>query len=321
MISKNKTRRAFPFFIVLTIAIILFAVFNTAGWCDSKNDKKPEDNPIRNYQVFSIDLPSELEFAGERVPLEQIDIWENLDRELLVNTYWQSQTLLFIKRANRFFPVIEPILKKNGVPDDFKYLAVAESGLINVISPSNAVGFWQFLEGTAKEYGLEINSEVDERYHLEKSTEAACKYLLESHKKYINWTLTAASYNVGRNGLDKQIGRQKELNYYDLLLGEETERYVFRILSYKLILQNPSEYGFFVGENQLYPPIPYYEVSINGKVADFAEFAKSYGISYKILKWMNPWLRDSFLTNASGKTYYIKIPKEGFFKMSLTGED
>jgi len=301
--------------LIAGVTIITSLAFLKSGQSGA-TDKDLENDPRKAYAIFSLDTPTDVDFAGEKVPLAQLDVRENLDRELLVNTYWQSQTILFIKRANRYFPVIEPILKKNGIPEDFKYLAVAESGLTNVVSPSDAVGFWQFLEGTAKEYGLEVNSEVDERYHLEKSTEAACRYLLESHKKYINWTLTAASYNVGRNGLDKQIGRQKELNYYDLLLGDETERYVFRILSYKLILQNPSEYGFFVGENHLYPPIPFYEVSINGKVADFADFAKSYGISYKILKWMNPWLRESFLTNASGKTYYIKIPKEGFFRMN-----
>jgi len=301
--------------IVSVICVFSFAIYNISGLCVS-DEKDPVNDPKNSYAVFSLDMPEEIDFAGEKVPLNQLDIFENLDRELLVNTYWQSQTLLFIKRANRFFPVIEPILKKNGIPLDFKYLAVAESGLTNAISPSNAVGFWQLLEGTAKDYGLEINTEVDERYHLEKSTEVACKYLLESHNKYLNWTLTAASYNVGRKGVDKQVERQKELNYYDLLLGEETERYIFRILSYKVIMSNPAQFGFYVGESHLYPQIPYYEVTVDGRVDDFASFAKRYGISYKVLKWMNPWLRESFLTNANKKTYYIKIPKEGFFKMS-----
>ena len=300
--------------IIIAIFLIFFGIYYKAGWSASENNN--DHDPKKNYAVFSLNIPSDIDFAGEKVPVGQIDILENLDRELLVNTYWQSQTLLFIKRANRYFPIIEPILKNYGIPDDFKYLAVAESGLTNVVSPSDAVGFWQLLEGTAKDYGLEVNDEVDERYHLEKSTEVACKYLLESYIKYSSWTLSAASYNAGRKGVDKQVERQKELNYYDLLLGEETERYIFRILSYKLILQNPDEYGFYVGENHLYPQIPYYEVSMEGKVEDFADFAKRYGISYKILKWMNPWLRDSFLNNASGKPYYIKIPKEGYFKIS-----
>jgi hypothetical protein len=314
--SVIKINRPAHFILIISFAFIVSIVFyQITGWSTSE-ETEPDNGPKRNYAVFSLDMPSNLEFAGEKAPMEQLDILENLDRELLVNTYWQSQTLLFIKRANRYFPEIEPILKKNGVPDDFKYLAVAESGLTNVVSPSEAVGFWQLLEGTAKDYGLEVNDEVDERYNLAKSTEVACKYLNESHLKYTNWTLTAASYNVGRKGVDKQVDRQKEYNYYDLLLGEETERYIFRILSYKLILQNPEKYGFYVKENHLYPQIPYYEVSVEGPVPDFADFAKRYGISYKILKWMNPWLRDSFLTNASGKTYYIRIPKTGYFKVT-----
>jgi len=316
----KKINARYFLMLVSLIFVVSFVVFRIAGKSATlEND--PEESPKRSYAVFSLESPQDIDFAGEKVPLNQLDVLENLDRELLVNTYWQSQTLLFIKRANRYFPVIEAILKKNGIPEDFKYLSVAESGLTNAISPSNAVGFWQLLEGTAKDYGLEVNTEVDERYHLEKSTEVACRYLLESYKKYNNWTLTAASYNVGRKGVDKQLDRQKEGNYYNLLLGEETERYIFRILSYKIIMKNPSEYGFFVGENHLYPQIPYYEVTVNGKVEDFAAFAKSYGISYKILKIMNPWLRESFLTNASGKTYSIKIPKEGFFKMSKVEGD
>jgi membrane-bound lytic murein transglycosylase D len=311
----KKIRPVYLILISVIAFLTFFGVYHIAGW-SAPEENDPDKDPKRNYAVFSLDMPTEVEFAGEKVPIDQLDILENLDRELLVNTYWQSQTLLFIKRANRYFPVIEPILKRYGIPDDFKYLVVAESGLTNVVSPADAVGFWQLLEGTAKDYGLEVNAEVDERYHLEKSTEVACKYLLESHLKYTNWTLTAASYNAGRKGVDKQIERQKELDYYDLLLGEETERYIFRVLSYKLIMQQPVEYGFFVKENHLYPQIPYYEVSVEGKVEDFAEFANRYGISYKILKWMNPWLRDSFLTNAAGKTYYIRIPKGGYFKVS-----
>ncbi|MCB8994394.1 MAG: transglycosylase SLT domain-containing protein [Bacteroidales bacterium] len=303
--------------VVPVLAFFLFmAVYFISGLFASDKSNDPDHDPRSKYAVFSFDIPEDVYFAGEKVPLDQIDILESLDRELLVNTYWQSQTLLFIKRANRYFPVIEPILKEYGVPDDFKYLAVAESGLTNAVSPSNAVGFWQLLEGTAKDYGLEVNSEVDERYNLEKSTEAACKYLLESHRKYVNWTLTAASYNAGRKGVDKQIERQKELDYYDLLLGDETGRYVYRILSYKLIMENPTEYGFILGENHLYPEIPFFEVTVEGSVPDIAEFAKRYGISYKILKWMNPWLREAYLNNPSGKTYYFKIPKEGYFKMS-----
>jgi hypothetical protein len=306
--SKAVVVVSFIFLIGVSILVVLKDGSSQAA------ENEPVTKDLKeNYAIFSVDLPEELQFAGERVPVDQIDVRESLDREILVNTYWQSQTLLFIKRAERYFPVIERILKKYDIPDDFKYLPVAESGLTNAISPANAVGFWQLLEGTAREYGLEVNSEIDERYHLEKSTEAACKYLRESYEKYGNWTMAAASYNAGRRGIDRQVLRQKDTDYYDLLLYEETSRYVFRILAYKLILSNPSEYGFHVGTDDVYPEIPYFEVTVDNKVADFTDFAKRYDINYKILKWMNPWLRETFLTNRYGKSYFVKIPRRGYF--------
>ncbi len=308
-------------YVWLATFLILFSVLGLMGisnWGRSaeRETETETDKPKNNYAIFAVKIPEKLDFAGENVPVDQIDVRESLDRELLVNTYWQSQTLLFIKRANRYFPIIEPILKKHGVPDDFKFLPVAESGLMNVISPANAVGFWQLLDGTGKEYGLEINSEVDERYSLEKATEAACRYLKESHNKYGSWTMAAASYNAGRRGMDRQVERQNEADYYNLLLNEETARYLFRILSYKLILSDPSYYGFHVGENDFYPEIPFYEVTVDSKVEDFSIFAKRYGINYKILKWLNPWLREASLKNTTGKSYYIKIPREGLFDPS-----
>lgn len=263
------------------------------------------------YAVFALDIPASLEFAGESVPLENFDTRESLDRELLINTYWQSQTILFIKRVNRYFPVIEPILEKHGIPDDFKYLPLVESGLMNEVSPAGAVGYWQFMEGTARDYGLEVNSEVDERYHIEKSTEAACKFLLESYEKYGNWTMVAASYNNGRKGLEKQITRQKKNEYYNLLLNEETARYLFRILALKTILNDPEKYGFMVRDNDLYPVIPSFTVKVDTVVSDFADFAGNFGTNYKMLKFFNPWLREPFLNNTKGKTYFITIPQKG----------
>jgi len=245
------------------------------------------------------------------VPLENFDTRESLDRELLVNTYFHSQTLLYLKKTTRYFPVIEPILKEYNIPEDFKYLPLVESGLSNVVSPADAVGFWQLMEGTAREYGLEVNAEVDERYHLEKSTVAACKYLLKSYEKYQNWTLVAASYNNGRRGVDREIERQDEMYYYNLLLNEETARYIFRILAIKLILEDPRKYGFYFEENDLYHPIPYYEVAVDSSVTSFAEFAKGFNTNYKMLKFLNPWLRESYLSNKKGKNYQIKIPEEG----------
>ncbi|MCF8378078.1 MAG: transglycosylase SLT domain-containing protein [Bacteroidales bacterium] len=280
---------------------------------DVNSEEKVLEEPTRAYAIFAVSIPEAIEFSGEQVPLDQVDVREALDREILVNTYWQSQTLLFLKRANRYFPTIEKILREYNVPDDFKYLAVAESGLMNVVSPSQAVGFWQLLEGTAVENGLEVNNEVDERYHLEKSTEAACRYILESYEKYKSWTMAAASYNAGRRGIDRQVDRQIDSDYYDLLFTEETSRYIFRILAIKLILTSPGDYGFYIGVDDLYHEVPSFEVTIDGKVDNLAEFAKRYHITYKTLKNMNPWLREANLSNPKNHSYYVKIPRKGFF--------
>jgi hypothetical protein len=220
--------------------------------------------------------------------------------------------MLLLKRANRYFPEIESILRKNGVPEDLKYMAVAESDLTNAVSPEQAVGFWQFVNSAARENGLEVNREVDERYHFKKSTQAACSFLKDSYGRYGSWTMAAASYNMGRAGLNEQIERQKTDNYYDLLLNEETARFIYRILALKLILSDPESYGFYIKPEDLYPEIPTYEVTIDGTVEDFADFASKYNINYKLLKMFNPWLRDNKLVNSTGKTYYIEIPRDGF---------
>lgn len=270
----------------------------------------------KHYKVFALEIPDTLYFFDELVPLTMEDVKERYDRELLVNAYWQSQTLLFYKRANKFFPIIEPILRKNGVPDDFKYLALTESGLMNVVSPAGAAGYWQFLKKTGVEYNLEVNKEVDERYHIEKSTQAFCEYIKDAYAKFDNWTLAAASYNMGIAGIQGQLARQKVNNYYDLLLNEETGRYVFRILAVREILTNPTYYGFYFRPQDLYPVDEYNIVEVNSSVKDFAIFAKEQGVNYKILKVMNPWLRQSYLTNTSKKTYQIKIPTKGYYSIS-----
>ncbi len=303
----NFSRGRLLYYIVgiLMITFIFLFVFSSDIFDDDENFRKEFSE---NYSIFALPLPDNLFFANEKMPLNNFDTRESLDKELLVNTYWQSQTLIFIKRSFRYFPIIEPILKYYNVPDDFKYLAIAESGLENVVSNSGAVGFWQFLKETAKEYGLEVNEEIDERYHLEKSTEAACKYFLKMYGYYKNWTLVAASYNNGKTGLDKQIEIQKQHNYYDLLLNEETARYVFRIIAIKTILNNPDKYGFYFRITDLYQPIETYTIEINSEVKDFADFAKKNGINYKILKYFNPWLRKNYLTNSKKSKYIIKIP-------------
>ena len=257
-------------------------------------------------------FPTEIDFAGEKTPLNVADVRERLDRELLVNANLHATTQIIIKRANRAFSVIEPILKKNGVPDDFKYLAVIESGLVNAVSPAGARGVWQFMPETGKEFGMEINDEVDERYHLEKATEAACRYLINAKNKFGSWTLAAASYNGGMGGVNKQITFQGVDNYYDLLLTEETSRYVFRILALKQIMEYPHKYGFNLQPDDSYPTLPVKKVAVNGKVEDLAVFAKEQGINYKILKIHNPWLRDRKLTNSAGKTYTLEIPLSGY---------
>ena len=264
-------------------------------------------------RVEALDIPNVMTFAGERVPLQDTDVRERLDREIHVNTYWHSNMLLMIKKANRFFSEIEPLLKKYNLPDDFKYLAVAESGLDNVTSHAGASGFWQFMKATGKEYGLEINNYVDERYNLELATKVAAQYLINSKELFGSWTNAAAAYNAGNAGITKQMKRQDATDYYSLLLNSETGRYVFRILAFKEILSNPEKYGFYVDQQDLYQAIPTKTIIIDTPVEDFAKFAKQQGINYKILKIHNPWLRDTYLKNASGKAYSIKIPKPGYY--------
>ncbi len=290
--------------ILLFFVVIVFILSSYKLECSDKFKEK--------YFIFSLTMPDKLDFAGEQVPLNYFDVKESLDRELHVNTYWQSQTIFFIKRANRYFPEIEAVLKEEGVPSDFKYLAVAESGLTNSISPLNAVGFWQFLKKTGKECGLEISDEVDERYNLELATHAACKFIKESYSKYGSWTLAAASYNMGRDALSKQLELQKENNYYNLYLNDETARYIFRILAIKILIENPELYGFHISKSDLYPPFKYTLLKVDTSIPDLALFAKKYNTNYKILKIFNPWIRDSALTIKNKVSYSIKIPVEGF---------
>jgi membrane-bound lytic murein transglycosylase D len=289
---------------IISIVIFVSGLFVFATTYDSKNEIVKEG--VSDY------FPVKLDFAGEETPLKISDVKERLDRELLVNINLHATTILVIKRANRAFPVIEPILKKNGIPDDFKYLAVIESGLVNVVSPAGARGVWQFMPDTAKERGMEVNDNVDQRYDLEKSTEAACRYFLSAKAKFGSWTLAAASYNGGMTGVNKQIDIQKVSNYYDLLLTEETSRYVFRILALKEIMKNPVKYGFTILPGDMYEILPTRKIEIDSSITDLAEFAKGQGINYKILKIHNPWLRETKLLNDTGKKYQIEIPLKGY---------
>jgi membrane-bound lytic murein transglycosylase D len=308
-VSREQTLKGkSPFYKLggLGLLVVLITIM-----CFSVHEEPKPGSPQFDgtYSVYPVAIPDTLDFAGERVPLENFDTRESLDREFLVNTYWQSQTLLFLKRANRFFPVIEPILAKHGVPDDFKYLALAESGLMNEVSPAGAAGFWQIMRATATDYRLEITEEIDERYHLEKATEAACKFLNESYSLYKSWTMAAASYNMGRAGLNRQVSRQKTDYYYDLHLNDETSRYVFRVLAIKTIVSDPSRFGFHISPADLYRPIVTREVKVDTTITNLVNFAFHFDTNYKMLRYLNPWLRGNSLTNRSRKTYTIKIPE------------
>ncbi|MGA0896631.1 MAG: lytic transglycosylase domain-containing protein [Flavobacteriaceae bacterium] len=278
----------------------LFTAFNTIDQGQSS-------------KVYALKLPEVFFFSEEEVPLEAPDIRERFDKELLVNTYWQSNMMLLLKRANKWFPTIEAILKEEGVPEDFKYLAVIESGLENVRSPKGAKGFWQLMPGTAKEYGLEVNTNVDERYHVEKSTRVACAYLIKAKERFGSWTLAAASYNRGMYGTQRLLDNQLVDNYYDLLLNTETSRYVFRILAVKEIMSHPERYGFIFEDSDLYQPVPVKKIGWDVPIANIAEFAKEKGVNYKVLKIHNPWLIENHLNNKSRKYYEIELPEEGFY--------
>lgn len=291
----------------------------------SGKETAPDDSvkPFARSQVppvYNVEIPETIAFCGEVVPMDMFLVREYFDRELTSNTYFHSSTLMLFKRSNRWFPIIEPILALHKIPNDFKYLALIESGLENPVSPAGAAGVWQFLAVTAREYGLEVNDGIDERYHLEKSTHAACMYLKNSFEKYGNWTLVAAAYNAGNNRITNSISEQKVDSYYDLFLNQETARYVFRILAIKTIFEKPESYGFYVDKKDLFPPIPVKTVEVTQTIPSLIEFARSHNVTYKVLKYFNPWLRQESLPNNSKRTYEIKIPLEGYTNYSKLWE-
>lgn len=302
----------------ISVVLLLIGVTSTCSYAQHSDEDSRLYGDI-NGDVLSfeymtqfindIELPETLEFCGEKVPLDRFYVRESLERELLVNSYRHASTLLLLKRTTRWFPVIDPIMRKNHIPEDFKYLAMIESELTNAVSPSKAVGFWQFLEGTAKQYGLEIYKEVDMRYNQELETQIACDFLNDLHNRFGSWTLAAAAFNCGGGRVSRTIEEQHVTSYYDMLLPAETERYIYRILAFKLITQDPAKYGFHISDEGWYQPLEYRTITVTETINDLAQFAINHGTNLKMLKYYNPWLRSNTLTISVGNSYQIKLPK------------
>ena len=297
---------------IIAIVLASVAISGEAFIFATRNDTSADEllqQAIRaDYRVYAPPLPDTLSFCGERVPLNIYYVREGLDRELVSNMYYQSNTLFCIKRSARVFPTIERILREEGVPQDMKYLCVIESGLQNVTSPAGAGGYWQFMKASGQKYGLEISDEVDMRNDLEASTRAACRYLKDLRQRFGGWTEAAAAYNCGENGLDRRLANQRQQSYYELLLNAETQRYVYRILALKLILQHPQDYGYTVRRCDTYPELPSDEAHLDGQNVDLVQFAADHGTSYKMLRTLNPWLTTDKLKNKAGRTYTVRIP-------------
>ena len=309
------------------VALLIFCLISIFAVVEIKNQEQEYRSLFnRHTRVFSPELPAKANFAGEDVPLDLYYVKEAFDREIMAGTFMHSSSIMMFKRANRWFPVIEPILKKNGIPDDFKFLALAESNLVNVVSTAGAEGYWQFIRATGVKYGLEINDNVDERYNMEKATQAACDYFREAFLEFKSWTLVAASYNRGLDGLGKAMNKQKVTKYYDLYLNDETSRYVFRIIAIKELYNRPVRYGFYLREQDFYPQIPSRLVTIDSSIGDLPAFAQHMMITYRILREMNPWIKNYSLPNKLQKTYIFQIPKdipmnyESFLKKDFASE-
>jgi len=305
-----KPMKTIKFLLILLIALVTLQILFTFS---KQNDTTPDDNYYNyaknNYRVFNLYIPDQITFLDEKVPLDNYYVRERLERELFAVTFWHSRTFLILKRSRRYFPLFEKILKEYSIPDDFKYLAMAESELTHVVSPAGAESIWQFLKKTAIKYDLEINDYVDERYNVEKSTYVACQYLIEANKTFKNWTLSAAAYNTGSSRVVTALKEQQVDSYYNLTLLAETNRYIYRILAYKLIYENPTRYGFFLRNKDLYHPIPVIQLEIDTTIANLYNFAIQNKSNYLLLKEHNTWLRDTSLPNKSGKKYIISIPK------------
>ncbi|MBM3918171.1 MAG: lytic transglycosylase domain-containing protein [Sphingomonadales bacterium] len=294
------------------LVILLGFLFKLTTSSRNSEEARLLDEFWSRYSVHAVPIPDNMEFAGERVPLEDFEVRERVDRELLVNTYFQSATILNMKRSARWFPIFEPILKQYGVPDDFKYLAVIESGLANVVSPSQAAGFWQFIESTGKAYGLRIEEGIDERYDPIRSTHATCRFLLDAKKEFGSWAMAAAAFNMGTSGLRKQVQQQGLSEYYELWLNQETSRYMPRLIATKYIFEHPKSYGYRLSPAQKYAPLPANTLIVDTAIIDLTSFARTLGSNYKVFRSNNPWIRSYSLPAPSpGKPYAFRVPDPG----------
>jgi membrane-bound lytic murein transglycosylase D len=300
-----------------SLLLIICAISICAIVAEKNQEKEYRSLFYRHMKTIAPEIPGKASFAGEEVPLDLFYVREAFEREILANTFMHSTSIVMFKRANRWFPVIEPILKKNGIPDDFKFLAVAESNLINVVSPAGAEGYWQFIKATGQKYGLEINEKIDERYNMEKATQAACDYFKDAYRLFNSWTLVAASYNRGLDGLQKALDNQKVTNYYDLYLNDETSRYIFRIMAIREVYDHPVKYGFYLREKDFYPQIPARLVTVDSSIGSLPDFARLLSVNYRVLREMNPWIRNYSLPNNSKKIYTFRIPKDGALSYEL----
>lgn len=312
MISISKKQILIGFGILLLTAFPLYYLICNNTEVDENKDAEYATEMMNNYKIYSPIIPKNLSFAGESVPIDTYYVYEAVDRELLVNTYWHSNLMLLLKRAYRFFPIIEPILKEEEIHDDFKYLALIESSFTNVSSPAGAAGFWQFMKTTGERFNLEINKEVDERYNLVKATHAACSYFKILNNKFDSWTSAAAAYNMGEGGLQRRMTHQKQDDYWSLHLNSETSRYVSRILAVKIIIETPLQYGLHLRLQDMYQPIPMRTIEVDTSIPSLVDFAIEQNSNYRILKEFNPWLTSTSLSNVNRKKYLIQLPEIGY---------
>jgi hypothetical protein len=297
-----------------TLHVLVFSVIMLSACSENRlvnSEETVQNDTSLNKNIFVVpEVPDSIEFADEWINLNDLDLKERFDRELIVNNFWHSNTILYLKRANRWFPLMSEILEEEGVPRDMFYLAVIESGLTQATSPSGARGFWQFMEPTARDYNLQVNNQVDERLNIAKSTRAACQYLKDAYQKFNSWALAAASYNMGVAGVQSNLERQGVDSYFDLYLNSETARYVFRILAVKEIMNNPQKFGFQIKPDQLYAPYELKKVTIENNIEDLYKWSIEQGVTFKIVQKLNPWIISTKLTLNSGQTIELNLPTD-----------